>query len=407
MRIVRTWLTVALAAMLHLNLSSPQATVCCGQTAVTQAQQAKPNPAKTSQPKVRQPEDAPGLQLGDAAPEFDLPGTDGQNHTLHEFASAKVLVVIFTCNHCPTAQAYEQRIIDLQNDYRDRGVTLVAISPNDATAVRLDELGYTDLGDSLDDMKLRAKDLNFQFPYLYDGETQATSKEFGVLATPHVFIFDTDRKLRYMGRIDDNDIKAPTSHDARNAIDELLAGKTVSVPETRVFGCSTKWADKRQQAAESLAKWDAEPVELSVIGPAELRQQLTAKSETYRLVNVWATWCIPCVEEMDQLVTMHRMYRKRPFELITISADDKEASDKALKVLQEKHCSARNFILDVKNQDELFDAVDSEWKGAVPYTLLISPEGKVVHRVHGEFEPLELKRIIVEHIGRTYASRKQ
>jgi hypothetical protein len=106
------------------------------------------------------------------------------------------------------------------------------------------------------------------------------------------------------------------------------------------------------------------------------------------------------------LVTIHRMFRGREFELITVSADDPASKSKALKVLKSKHCSARNFIVDIKHQDELFDAVDPEWQGAVPYTLLISPAGEVVHRVHGEFEPLELKRAIVEQLGRTYAPRK-
>lgn len=346
------------------------------------------------------------LALGEAAPVFDLPGVDGRNYSLSDFDSAKVLVVIFTCNHCPTAQAYEQRIIDLQLDYAKRDVAVVAISPNDPSAVRLDELGYSDLSDSFEEMKLRAKHRGFKFPYLYDGDTQKTSREYGVLATPHVFVFDVARKLRYVGRIDDNDVKQPTSHDARNAIEELLAGKQVSVPQTRVFGCSTKWSDKRQQVAESLAKWDAETAELAVISPADLHLQLTKPSDKYRLVNVWATWCIPCVEEMDDLVTIHRMYRGREFELITISADDPTSKDKALKVLKNKHCSARNFMVDIKNQDELFDAVDPEWQGAVPYTILISPAGEVVHRVHGEFDSLELKRVIVDHLGRTYAPRK-
>ncbi len=346
------------------------------------------------------------LALGASAPDFNLPGVDGRETSLSDFKSAKLLVVVFTCNHCPTAQAYEQRIIDLQREYAPRDVAVVAISPNDPTAVRLDELGYSDLNDSFEDMQLRAKERGFEFPYLYDGDTQKTSREYGVLATPHVFIFDDERLLRYVGRIDDNDVKQPTSHDARNAIEEMLADKPVSVPQTRVFGCSTKWSDKRQQAADSLAKWNAETAELTVISPSDLQQQLTNPADKYRLVNVWATWCSPCVGEMDDLVTIHRMYRGREFELITISADDPTLKGKALKVLKDKHCSARNFIVTIKNQDELFDAVDLEWQGAVPYTILISPEGKVVHRVHGEFDPLELKRVIVDHLGRTYAPRK-
>ena len=119
-------------------------------------------------------------------PTFQLPGVDGKTYQLKDFADAKVLVVIFTCNHCPTAQAYEARVAKLTTDYKSKGVAVVAISPNDAEAVRLDELGYTDLGDSFDDMKVRAKDHKYPYPYLYDGETQAVAIAYGVLATPHV-----------------------------------------------------------------------------------------------------------------------------------------------------------------------------------------------------------------------------
>ncbi len=347
------------------------------------------------------------LHIGQAAPDFELPGVDGKTYRLSDFKDANLLLVLFTCNHCPTAQAYEPRIQELYADYKDRGVKLVAISPNAAEAVRLDELGYTDLGDSLDDMKLRAKERGFEFPYLYDGETQTASTAYGVLATPHAFLFDSDRKLRYVGRIDDNEIKQPTRKDLRMAIDELLAGRNVSVPETPVFGCSTKWADKKQSAADALAKWNQESAELKLVTPEDLSKRLSEPSEKYRLVNVWATWCVPCVEEMEELVTIHRMYRKRPLEVITVSADDKQAFAEAAKVLNEKHCSATNYILDAENRDSLFKAVDPEWKGAVPYTALISPAGKVIHRVHGEFDPLELKRKIVEHIGRTYAADRK
>ena len=117
--------------------------------------------------------DPPGLTtlpIGAEAPDFQLPGVDGKTYTLHDFDQAKVLVVIFTCNHCPTAQAYEKRIADLHADFKDKGVAVVAISPNNPAAVRLDELGYTDLGDSFEEMKIRAKDHKYTYPYLYDGE---------------------------------------------------------------------------------------------------------------------------------------------------------------------------------------------------------------------------------------------
>ena len=176
-----------------------------------------------------------------------MPGIDGQNHCLKEYASAKVLVLAFTCNHCPTAQLYESRIKQLALDYRDRGVTLVAIQPNDPNAVRLDEMGYTDVGDSFEDMKTRAEFRKFNFPYLYDGETQKVSKAYGPTATPHLFILDSERKLRYEGRVDNNPREnLVTARDARNAIDALLGGKPVKVAKTPSVGCSTKWMYKEE-----------------------------------------------------------------------------------------------------------------------------------------------------------------
>src|SRR5262249_23163753 len=174
------------------------------------------------------PAEPPGfkaLVVGDPAPDFKLPGVDGKTYALKDFADARILVVVFTCNHCPTANAYADRIRKLHTDFKDQGGALAAISPNDPLAVRLDELGYTDVGDSFDDMKVRHKEKAFPYPYLYDGETQKTSLAYGVLATPHVFVFDRDRKLRYNGRVDDAEVKPPKSHDARNAIDADLPGQ--------------------------------------------------------------------------------------------------------------------------------------------------------------------------------------
>jgi peroxiredoxin len=353
--------------------------------------------------------DPPGLKtlpIGAAAPDFKLPGVDGKDHTLKDFAAARVLVVVFTCNHCPTAQAYEDRLIRLHEDYKGKGVAVVAISPNDPLAVRLDELGYSDLGDSLEDMKVRAKEKKFPFPYLYDGETQKTSIEYGVLATPHVFIFDADRKLRYVGRIDDAEVKAVKSHDTRNAVDALLAGKPVPVETTRVFGCSTKWADKRADARKAMEKWDREPVKLEEIDEAGVAALAKNDTKKLLLVNVWATHCAPCVTELPEFVTMNRMYRGRDFRLVTISLDDLDKKDKALELLRDKHVSATNYIPAVKDRDRFADLLDKEWQGPLPHTLLIAPGGKVVYRKTGAIDPLEVKRAVVGYLGRTYAAKK-
>jgi peroxiredoxin len=347
-------------------------------------------------------DDPKPLAIGAKAPDFSLPGVDGRTYTLRDFETSPVLVVVFTCNHCPTAQAYEDRLARFHAAYKGKGVSLVAISPNDPLAVRLDELGYTDIGDSFEDMKIRARAHQFPYPYLYDGETQETAHAFGVLATPHVFIFGKERTLRYQGRFDDQEVKPVTAHDTINAVEALLAGKPVPVETTRVFGCSTKWADKRQSATDSLAKWDAEPVEIGPTTTEDVAKLARNETDKLLVVNLWATWCGPCVEELPELTTILRMYRGRKFQLVTISLDDPEKADEAKKVLEKAHLSATNYLFRGPNKDVLAEALDKDWPGPVPYTVVIAPGGKVVYRKAGAFDPLELRRAIVGVLGRTY-----
>jgi len=343
------------------------------------------------------------LEIGQPAPDFSLPGVDGKTYGLDDFADAKVLVVVFTCNHCPTAEAYEGRIAQLAVAYRDKGVALVAISPNDPQAVRLDELGYTDVGDSFEDMKIRAKDLAFAFPYLYDGENQKVSRAYGPVATPHVFVFDNERKLRYSGRVD-NSAKPDrvTSHDTQAAIDAVLAGRAVPVERTRTFGCSIKWSDKRESARISLERWNQEEAKLEVIDKEGVKDLVANDSNKLRLINVWATWCGPCKAEFPDLVTMHRMYRKREFELVTISADSPERKKQVLKFLNEQHASCKNYVFEGETEYELAETLDPKWQGALPYTMLIAPGGKVLFRKQDRLDPLLVRKAIVEYLGRVY-----
>lgn len=348
-----------------------------------------------------------GLEPGDPLPEFSLPGADGKTWTQADFAASKVLAVVFTCNHCPTAQAYEDRLIRLHADYREKGVAVLAVSPNDDRAVRLDELGYTDLNDSLEDMKIRAKDKGFAFPYLYDGGTQAFSRKLGCLATPHVFVFDAERKLRYKGRIDDREVGEPTSHDARNAIEDLLAGREVKTPKTRAFGCSTKWAEKRDGVAKSDAEWAKREVKLEGADAAAVKALLANPGEKWLLVNVWSTTCGPCVVEFPEFVKMQRMYEKRPFRLVTISIDPAPAKDEVLRFLREKQAAGMtNLLYAGEDRDALAEALDKEWEGPIPYTLLVAPGGKIEYRKSGEIDPLVVRRMLADRLGRTYANRK-
>ena len=346
------------------------------------------------------------LEIGSKAPDFNLPGVDGKTYSLKDFEKAPVLVVIFSCNHCPTAQAYEGRIIDLVKDYKSKGVDFVMISPNAVKALNYSELGYSDLGDSFEEMKLRAADKKFTFPYLYDGDFQKSALAYGPVATPHSFVFDKNRLLRYTGRIDGSE-KPGTGkgEDIRNAIDAVLAGKTVKTPVTKVFGCSVKWSWKDEYTQKLYKQWAEMPVtldEIDVKGIKELVKNTT--SDKLRLINIWATWCGPCITEFPDLVIIDRMYRGRPFEFITISADKQARKADVLKILRTQQASNKNYIFNKDDVYELIEAVDPEWQGALPYTLLIEPGGKIVYKKQDVINSLEMKRLIVDnkYIGRYY-----
>lgn len=346
------------------------------------------------------------LAIGAAAPAFSLKGVDGNTYTLASFKKARILVIVFTCNHCPTAQAYEDRLIQLTKDYSTKGVSVVAIMPNDPKSINLDELGYTDMGDSFEEMKLRAAEKKYNFPYLYDGDTEEASKKYGPIATPHVFIFDAERKLRYSGRIDDVEkpTKTPNSLDTRNAIAALLNNKEVPVTTTKVFGCSIKWAEKSGWINKAKAEWAKEPVGLDTISADGIKNLVKNSSDKLRLINVWATWCGPCVVEFPEFVSINRMYRRRDFEFISISADEPAKKDKALQFLQKQEASNTNYIFNIDDKYKLIEAIDPQWQGALPYTLLVEPGGKIVYAKEGPIDPAAMKKAIVDNhlIGRYY-----
>lgn len=347
--------------------------------------------------------DVKTLEIGQKAPNFKLKGIDGKNYTLESFKNAKILVIIFTANHCPTAQAYEERIIQLEKDYKDKNVAIVAISSNNPKALRLDELGYTDLGDTMEEMKIRANEVGFNIPYLYDGDDQVTAKAYGPATTPHVFIFDNERTLRYAGRIDDSENPAKvTTSDTRNAIEALLNNKKVPVEKTKTFGCSIKWAYKQASAAQAIENWNKENVELEKIASDSISELMQNNSENLRLINIWATWCGPCVAEFPELVEINRIYRNRDFEMITLSMDVPGRSDKVLQFLKKNHASTKNYLYNSDDKYKLIEAIDKDWQGALPYTLLIKPGGEIIYRKSGMIDALELKKAIVKYVGRYF-----
>lgn len=345
----------------------------------------------------------PILALGSGAPDFALPGVDGKIHKLSDYSASPVLAVVFTCNHCPIAQMYEDRIQSLAADYGKRGVAVVAIQPNDPKAIRIDELDSSDVSDTLAEMKIRVEYKHLTYPYLYDGDTQQVTRAYGPQATPHIFIFDQTRHLRYEGRIDNSyRTELVKTNDARNAIDALLAHKDVAVQHTGVFGCSTKWSEKAADRIAAMHKLEEQPVSVSLASKGDLAKLRSNPSHQMMLVNFWATWCGSCVVEFADLEDTLRMYSDRDFSLVTVSANMPDEKASVLRFLEKKHATSTNLLFDSDDTEALQRAFDPAWDSAVPYTILLSGDGKVLYKKLGSVDTLELRRTILANVPAEY-----
>jgi len=366
------------------------------------------------------PEGFTTLNIGDQAPGFTLPGTDGKTYSLEDFSEPDILVIYFTGTHCPTSHGAMGRMLQFVEDFSDESFGFVAINPNHSSGLRPDEFGHTDYDETFEDSKRYAEDYGWTFPFLYDGDQQLTARAYGCLATPHVFIFDKGRKLRYNGRFDDSryaEAETVKHPDARNAVEALLAGKPVPVETTRPHGCSTKWKERSLHVAEEEQQWqsfDATIEEIDAEGAAALRKNGSGK---VRLINVWATWCAPCVEEFPDLTAIARKFSRREFELITISLDQPNQMDRAKaflgkhravmseklrKTVEAEGRSTNNYLYTGASLDDLANALDPDWPGPIPYSILVDQNGKVLYRKLGKIDPDTVRKEILDTLTRHY-----
>jgi peroxiredoxin len=353
------------------------------------------------------------LPIGSDLPSFSLPGTDGKTHTEKDYADSQILCVIFTCNHCPDSVAAAGRTEQIHQDYKDKGVAIVAVNANNPDSLRPDELGYSPFNDSFEEMKPFAESHGWTFPYLYDGETQKFATACGAQSTPHVFVFDSDRKLRYTGRMDDaGRSSAPVEKSyLRNAFDALLAGKEVEETVTRSFGCSTKWLFKGDSVAEEQKAWEEKPVTLGDLDETLAIRLRENKSGNVRVINFWSTTCGPCVAEFPELVETYRRFQNRSVDFISISLDPTKDRAKAEKFLKSRHAAlsdrtkpsmekegrtSNNYIWTGGNPDKLAEAIYPEWTGPLPLTVIVSPEGEVVWSHNSEVDFVELRTEILK-----------
>ncbi len=360
------------------------------------------------------------LAIGDSAPDFKLPGIDGRDWTLGDFKKSKVLMVYFTSNHCPVCHAHDPRLMTLLKELKDKDLAVVAINPNSGDGLRIDELGYSKYDDSFEHMKFYAADEGFTFPYLYDGATQAVAKQYGCLATPHLFLFDQNRKLQYKGSLDDSRYPDPATvkkRPARDAILAMLEDKPVPVAVTRPFGCSTKWREKIASVAKDNEDWKKADVTLDDIDAAGVAALVKNPTDKYRLFNVWSTSCIPCIQEFPGLISVSRRMGLRKFELITISTDLPSDRD-AVKAFLSKQRAAlpkrlaaslktegrksNNYLFTDPSMDKLIESLDPKWPGPQPHTILVAPGGKIVFRHNGKIEEKQLLDAVLKEMTTGY-----
>ena len=382
---------------------------------VASAVRAADKPAAATQPKAKAYPPYPKvarLSIGDAAPDFKLPGVDGKTHTLAEYKDAKVLAIVFTCNHCPTSRMYEDAIIKLSTDYDKKGAKLVAISPNDPGALRPDEVAGTVLGDSLGEMKIRAKEKKYPFPYLYDGDTQKVSMAYGAKVTPQMFIFDADRKLRYTGAVEGPPYSAAGGPHARRAIEAMLAGKKVENDRTRPFGCSTKWGFKRRSVDYDTAMWNQKPVALADIDLPAFKKLAANDTSVLRLICVWSLADAPGKGVFDDLIMLRRIYRHRPLELLTVNVDPAGKKKEVLAFLKARHAARPdpsrgapvdhkapiNYIFTGKDAATLLATLGAKPKSKPkpPYSVMIIPGGELIFTQAGKLDPKALRAQLVK-----------
>jgi thiol-disulfide isomerase/thioredoxin len=260
-------------------------------------------------------------------------------------------------------------------------------------------MNYTDVDDSLDGMIIRAKYRHFNFPYLYDGDTQSTAEAYGPKATPHVFLFDNDRTLQFQGRIDNNQREALVkTQDTRAALDAMLAHKPVPVAATPVFGCATKWKDQIEMKQREAKQFQALPVNLEMATADVLKSLRANPTGKYLMINFWATWCGPCVEEFHDLLTTYLWYRSRNFELVTVSANTPDEKADVLKFLENEHSAVHNYLFASDDTYAMQAAFDPKWDSGVPFTIVLAPDGSVIYREAGEVHLLDLRRTILAHL---------
>lgn len=322
------------------------------------------------------------LAIGATAPEFELKDLSGKPHALKSYRG-KPTVVVFISARCPISKMYQDRIRAVADDYAKRGIAFLAINAN--------------ADESLAEVRTHAEQNKLNFTILKD-EGNIVADAYAAERTPTVYVVDGGGVLRYQGRIDNSQSERLVKrNDLRAALDELLAGKAVSVAETKAMGCVIKRAQNLGQSPTAKVKAaittaDPNVVLLKPTAFADLVKQSAGK---VLIVNFWATWCGPCVAEFPEFVKLDQTYRDKGVRFVHISADDStDLKSKVIPFLKEQKAQSDQFLQDTEDPQEMIDVVFKDWSGALPATFAYDKTGKMVFHQFGIIDRAQMIELI-------------
>jgi peroxiredoxin len=309
------------------------------------------------------------VAVGKPAPDFTLNDLNGQSYSLKNFRG-RITVVAFISTQCPISNDYNERMRSIVQDYTKDNVAFVGINSN-----------FTE---SPAEIKAHAGKNKLTFPILKD-EGNKVADAFGAQRTPEIFVIDAEGALRYHGRIDNSrDLRRVNRQDLREALNELLAGKTPSVSEGKAFGCPIKRLQNKKEvrAAENRMK-NFEP-KIGRIKPVDYNKFKDAVKGQVLIVNFWATYCGPCVAEFPEFVMIDQKYREKGVKMVAISADDiVDIKPKVIPFIKEQNARFEVLIQDTDDPQEMIDVVDKNWQGVLPATFIYDKQGNRILSHYG------------------------
>lgn len=318
------------------------------------------------------------LERFDLLPEFSLRAVDGKIYTKEDFNDKDLLAVVFLSNHCRVSQIFQKTLIKLTNLFRNKKISIIAISPNYEAAILPDELAYSDLGDSFSEMQKRAERMKYNFTYLFDGEKQIFTRKIGVKITPTVYIFNKNRRLVYIGRIGNHETPEKTEKtDLYRVLTANLANPEAKFNRTKVFGTSIKFDDDQPLAEQVRMRYANETVKIVSSDNRKLKFYINHLTGNPKLFYVWKITDKETRENLIIISGLYKIFRKRGLKLITVCVTEENNKERALDLLKQSQLSSTNFLVSPTDISPLTTIMPNDIKRITPFYRLLSSDGKM------------------------------